>query len=607
MNPIALRPPGGNPARTGTGLRTAFALLWLLPVIAYAAPAQYRFEGVERIIAFGDVHGAHQSLVDLLRTLNVIDTQGRWSAGATHVVSLGDLLDRGPDSRKTLDLLMDLQQQAPASGGRLHLVLGNHETMNLTGDLRYVSTGEYAAFAEDESAAERSEARELLAKLSPAPSETETESETESFDQTYPPGFFAHRRAFAAEGRYGRWLLEQPLLVVINDIAFVHGGLPPWIAGVSLDRLNEGMRGDTERLLRLGGELMAAGELAPWQDLLGVLTPGPDSAAWTALQGSPYFGDRSPNWYRGTAGCHPLLEEPVLTSALESLKASRVVVGHSPTSDRRIQTRFDGRAILADTGMLASYYRGRSSAVVFESDGVRLIYPGETDAPGAMTLTPIDTRTGAEQEIVSLLETLDIDALKASQISLVDLPAGRFSLLFEPRDRQQLRNRLAAYRLDKLLGLGLVAPTVERRLRNQTGTLTLLPSGSITEVARQQSQRSRSNWCGEGNDYQLMYAFDTLIGNDLRSADQIHYDTNNWLLYLTGHDEAFGTSLDRPRYLGDRTVVLPPGLRERLDRLIHAGSGENLIAPLEDLLSKKRLRALLDRARLLLELPDNGN
>jgi hypothetical protein len=72
-------------------------------------------------------------------------------------VSLGDLLDRGADSRKVMDLLMRLQGEAHAAGGQLHVLLGNHEAMNLLGDLRYVDAGEFAAYKDMESAAEREE------------------------------------------------------------------------------------------------------------------------------------------------------------------------------------------------------------------------------------------------------------------------------------------------------------------------------------------------------------------------------------------------------------------------------------------------------------------
>ena len=48
------------------------------------------------------------------------------------------------ESRKVLDLLMRLESEARAAGGAVHVVLGNHEVMNIAGDLRYVSTEEYA-------------------------------------------------------------------------------------------------------------------------------------------------------------------------------------------------------------------------------------------------------------------------------------------------------------------------------------------------------------------------------------------------------------------------------------------------------------------------------
>ncbi len=104
-------------------------------------PAQVQFPGVERVVAFADVHGAYTELVTLLRETGIVDAQDHWAAGRAHVVSLGDLLDRGADSRKVMDLLMRLQDEAAAAGGQLHVVLGNHEAMNVLGDLRYVVAG----------------------------------------------------------------------------------------------------------------------------------------------------------------------------------------------------------------------------------------------------------------------------------------------------------------------------------------------------------------------------------------------------------------------------------------------------------------------------------
>jgi predicted MPP superfamily phosphohydrolase len=115
----------------------------------------WKFTNVDRIVALSDIHGAYDALVTTLQEAGVIDDKLDWSGADTHLVITGDLLDRGPDSRQVVDLIMRLEKQAPQAGGRVHQLLGNHEVMNLNGDVRYVSEAEFAAFADDESPQER--------------------------------------------------------------------------------------------------------------------------------------------------------------------------------------------------------------------------------------------------------------------------------------------------------------------------------------------------------------------------------------------------------------------------------------------------------------------
>jgi TPR repeat protein len=103
--------------------------------------------GVSRVIAIGDVHGDYEQFVAVLESAGLIDGQGNWTGGATHLVQTGDVLDRGPDSRAVMDLLMRLEKQAAAAGGAVHCLIGNHEAMNIYGDLRYVSPGEFASYS----------------------------------------------------------------------------------------------------------------------------------------------------------------------------------------------------------------------------------------------------------------------------------------------------------------------------------------------------------------------------------------------------------------------------------------------------------------------------
>ncbi|MGB5722501.1 MAG: metallophosphoesterase, partial [Woeseiaceae bacterium] len=202
-------------------LRTFFLIFCI--VFGSAHAGEWQIEGAEKIVAIADVHGAYDAMVETLQQADVIDRELRWSGGATHLVIVGDLLDRGPKSRDAMDLLMRLEGEAPAAGGAVHVVIGNHESMNLIGDLRYVSKSEYAAFAPEETAAERQQWFEAFTdRYGGAGSR---ESMSEKFEQQFPAGFFALRRAFRPDGRYGAWLLKKPVILVVNGTAFVHGGL----------------------------------------------------------------------------------------------------------------------------------------------------------------------------------------------------------------------------------------------------------------------------------------------------------------------------------------------------------------------------------------------
>jgi hypothetical protein len=126
-----------------------FSRIISLLIIACLAPflyAQSEFSGVERIVAVGDVHGDYDEFVRVLREAELINRRRNWIAGETHFVQVGDLPDRGPDTDKIIELMKKLEQQAEEEGGKVHALIGNHEAMNMLGDLRYVDPGEYAAF-----------------------------------------------------------------------------------------------------------------------------------------------------------------------------------------------------------------------------------------------------------------------------------------------------------------------------------------------------------------------------------------------------------------------------------------------------------------------------
>ena len=108
-----------------------------------------------RIVAVGDIHGDYDNFVQVLRDTGIVNERLRWSAGTTRLVQVGDIADRGPDTRRIIELLMTLEKQARRRKGAVHVLIGNHESMNMQGDLRYVHPGEYAAFVDRQSGGRR--------------------------------------------------------------------------------------------------------------------------------------------------------------------------------------------------------------------------------------------------------------------------------------------------------------------------------------------------------------------------------------------------------------------------------------------------------------------
>src|SRR6202007_3215109 len=117
------------------------------------------------IVVVGDVHGAYPEFTSILERAGLIDAGHKWIGGSAIFVQTGDVMDRGPESRKALDLLMALETEASKQNGKVIPLLGNHEVMNIMGDLRYVSPAEYAAFANEQSEQVRQKAYEDYRKF----------------------------------------------------------------------------------------------------------------------------------------------------------------------------------------------------------------------------------------------------------------------------------------------------------------------------------------------------------------------------------------------------------------------------------------------------------
>ncbi len=528
----------------------------------HAASAQadaFEWDDVDKVVAFADVHGADRELRTLLRDSGVIDDRQRWTAGNAHVVSLGDLLDRGAGSREVLDLLMRLQEEAGAAGGHLHVLLGNHEAMNLLGDLRYVDPREYAAYADLESAADRERARNA----------DRCGEACAPFDERFPPGYFGRRAAFAPDGRYGRWVLGLPVAIRIDDTLYMHGGLGPALAGMTLRELNEGYRTAL-------AETVAGSRTADEQPLLS---------------------SDGPNWYRGDALCHEVTESDVLLPLLRQFGAERLVVGHTPTRNARAVTRFDGRVVKLDTGMNAAAYDGRPAALIFSRGSAgRVLYAGETaSAPPEPEAFVVAPRQLGDAIVVAALNDGAIAATgprggDAIEVSVThdgrSVPA-----VFRVLGAEDVRREVAAFRLDRLLGFGVVPATVERQFENRSGVLQARPTRWVTETQRREQASNGGGWCALEPQLQILYVLDVLAGNEQRTAGSILYDADEWFVYATSFGRAFGRSRDLPGYLRTR----PPAPGAEMRRRLLSLDESRLAAALGDLLDARERSAILAR------------
>jgi len=194
-----------------------------------------------RIVAIGDLHGDVQSSRHVLELAGIVDDAGHWIAGETILVQTGDITDKGPSSNGVIRLLMNLEAEATAAGGRVVALLGNHEVMNLQGDLRYVRPEDFEEFG----------------------------------------GPASRQAAFAESGDLGRWLRARDAVALVDGNLFVHGGVSHRFAQHSPEALSrmtrDGIDGaDPQRVLGREGPLWYRGyfladEALACRELDGVL------------------------------------------------------------------------------------------------------------------------------------------------------------------------------------------------------------------------------------------------------------------------------------------------------------------------------------------------
>jgi hypothetical protein len=342
------------------------------------APALGQAPGANRVVAIGDIHGAYDEFATLLKRAGLVDDRLAWSGGRATLVQTGDYTDRGPGVRPVMDVLMRLEREAKRAGGQVVTLLGNHEIMNLIGDWRDVTPEICATF-------------------------------TKSGEDD---GCAAYRLAMSPSGTYGKWLREKHIAARVGDTLFMHAGInPAQPAPRSINEVNDRARAEIRRMDQYRQRLIARKLADPSSTLQQVLdisarelqrasealaankadgTPLPeldvpllreaqgilDIATWSLVD------PEGPMWFRGYALWNEAETTAQVFTLLDSLKLTRVVVGHSVTPDRKITARYNQRVLLIDTGMLTSAYKGTPAALEIRGAALKAIYPsGEVSIP----------------------------------------------------------------------------------------------------------------------------------------------------------------------------------------------------------------------------------
>ncbi len=351
-------------ARRTTRIIVPFLFIYILFLPLHADKIQCVWENVQKIIAVGDVHGDYGRFTKILKQAGIMDDSYSWIAGKTHFVQNGDVMDRGKYAKSILDLIKKLQKEAEEAGGKVHMLIGNHEELNITGMAPrypgYVTPLQFLSFLPDDIS--RKVMQELEEELEKAKNNDSSDSLINAQDirdkfwteVITKPNPYQNEYILNFNENYGKWLLEGNAIIKINDTIFVHGGISKRYSTWSLERINDTYRYELNmmRLAHKRGKSM---------DPL--------------FKPQIVYEADAPLWFRGLATNFDESFIEDVNLILDNLGAKHMVIAHTPfgssgspivTEDIKAVSRFDGKVWIIDTG-ISEYYGGILSYLKIEN------------------------------------------------------------------------------------------------------------------------------------------------------------------------------------------------------------------------------------------------
>lgn len=537
--------------------KTTRSILSILFVIGLFLPLradskQCVWEGVEKIIAVGDVHGDYDNFVKILKRSGVVDERLSWAAGKTHLIQTGDVMDRGDFAKDCLDLIRRLEEEAEKAGGMVHFLLGNHEEMNITGipfrQPGYVSPEQFASFLPQDYRAKRE--REFREEYESSHKEG-TDADPlllEAFLEKKWSKLMedsALRRLYinTFNDDYGRWILNHNSVIKINDIIFCHGGVSERLSTWPLQKINETL-----------SEELNVYRLSYKRDIQ------------TRIKREILYENDSPTWNRDIALKDEKAYRRVVDKILDNLGAKYMIIAHTPMTgspiipdneeeEEKIRTRFNKRIWIIDTG-ISDFYGGIMSFLRIENGDFRMKswrdeeYAEETSLEPPETVEKEETREEVEYflakaEIINKIPEAVPGRTAAWKIDLDDgksLRRAFFKPINDPRPArlpESYKYELAAYAMDKLIGFNRIPPTIEREINGYEGSLQIRIENCMGLDEQQMKGLSPPDPEAYANALEEINVFENLVYSERKELDDILIHQNSWDIYRVDFSQAF--------------------------------------------------------------------
>ncbi|ONH99761.1 hypothetical protein PRUPE_6G048800 [Prunus persica] len=335
------------------------------PIVVSGNPPTFVSAPGRRIVAVGDLHGDLDQTRCALEMAGVLSPDGQdlWTGGETVLIQLGDILDRGEDEIAILSLLRSLDIQAKDEGGAVFQVNGNHETMNVEGDFRYVETGgfdeciDFLEYLDDN----RDDWEEAFVGWTGVSKQLK---EDRKMPQNYwdpwnlvrrQKGVIARSILLRPGGPLACELARHAVVLKVNDWVFCHGGLIPNHVAYGVERMN---REVSHWMRGLSDSDESDNPHFPF-----IATRGYDSVVWNRL----YSRDTSELDDYQNNQIHSILEE-----TLHAVGAKAMVVGHTPQTTGA-NCKYNCSIWRIDVGMSSGVLNSRPEVLEIKDNKARVI------------------------------------------------------------------------------------------------------------------------------------------------------------------------------------------------------------------------------------------